>query len=69
MQALERGFSNHMTVRIPRGMADAIEKFLQTEEAAHMGFDSKADVVTAAVRHLLMEFGYFKIPLQRAKPA
>ncbi|MEM3072148.1 MAG: hypothetical protein QW172_01655 [Candidatus Bathyarchaeia archaeon] len=55
-------------MRIPRGIADAIEMFLQTKEAARMGFDSKADVVTAAVRHLLMEFGYFKIPVQQAKP-
>ncbi|MEM2963998.1 MAG: hypothetical protein QXE22_00900 [Candidatus Bathyarchaeia archaeon] len=65
---MEKGISNHMTVRIPRGIADAIEMFLQTKEAARMGFDSKADVVTAAVRHLLMEFGYFKIPVQQAKP-
>jgi len=62
MQAVEKSFSNHMTVRIPRGMADAIEKFLKTEEAARMGFDSKADVVTAAIRSLLIECGFYKLP-------
>ena len=48
----------HMTVRIPRGMTEAIEDFLKTEQAAKMGFDSKADVVATAVRRLLTEHGY-----------
>ncbi len=48
-----------MTVRIPRGMAETVEGFLNTKQAASMGFDSKADFITAAVRHLLMEYGYY----------
>ena len=50
-----------MTVRIPRGMAKAVEDFLRTEGASKMGFDSKADVVTAAIRHLLIDYGYYSI--------
>ena len=50
----------HMTVRIPKGITEAIEDFLVTEQAAKMGFDSKADVVTAAVRRLLTEYGYYE---------
>jgi hypothetical protein len=49
----------HMTVRIPRGITEAIEDFLTTDQAAKMGFDSKADVVTTAVRRLLMDYGYY----------
>jgi Arc/MetJ-type ribon-helix-helix transcriptional regulator len=51
--------NRHMTVRIPRGMTEAIKDFLKTEQAARMGFDSRADVVTAAVRKLLNECGYY----------
>ena len=51
--------NRHMTVRIPRGMTDAIKDFLKTEQAARMGFDSRADVVTAAVRKLLNECGCY----------
>lgn len=54
----------HMTVRIPRSMAMEVERFLKTEQAAKMGFDSKADVVTAAIRKLLMDYGYYR-PIQR----
>ena len=49
----------HMTVRIPKGMTDAIKEFLNTEQATKMGFHSRADVVTAAVRRLLNESGYY----------
>jgi hypothetical protein len=56
----EIGLKRHLTVRIPRGMAGAVEGFLKTEEAASMGFDSKADVVTAAIRQMLSEYGYYK---------
>ena len=51
--------NRHMTVRIPRGITEAIEDFLKTEQAERMGFDSKADVVTTAVRRLLTDFGYY----------
>lgn len=58
----EISLKRHMTVRIPRGIAKAIEEFLKTEQAAKMGFDSKADVVTAAIRNMLTEYGYYDIP-------
>ena len=50
----------HKTVRIPRGIVEALEDFLKTDQAAHMGFDSKADVVTEAIRSLLTECGYYQ---------
>ena len=50
----------HMTVRIPRKMAETVEDFLKTELAAKMGFISKADVVTTAVRNLLTTYGYYE---------
>ena len=34
---------------------------MQTEQAARMGYDSKADVVTAALRQLLMDYGLYNI--------
>ena len=49
----------HMTVRIPKGLTNAIGEFLQTEEASKMGYHSRAAVVTAAVRNLLKEYGYY----------
>ncbi len=55
----ERKLDRHITVRIPRSVASAVSEFLETNEAARMGFDSKADVVTAAIRNLLTEYGYF----------
>jgi hypothetical protein len=57
----------HMTVRIPRGIVEAVDGFLKTEQATRMGFDSKADVVTAAIRNLLSEYGYYKIPPKKEK--
>jgi hypothetical protein len=58
----EISLKRHMTVRIPRGIAKAIEEFIKTEQAAKMGFDSKADVVTAAIRTMLTEYGYYDPP-------
>jgi len=55
----EISITGHKTVRIPRGITEAVEGFLKTDQAAKMGFDSKADVVTAAVRELLMEYNYY----------
>lgn len=46
-------------------MADAVEDFLKTDEAKKMGFDSKADVVTAAVRELLVKYGFYKMPAKK----
>lgn len=45
----------HRTVRIPVGMVQAIEEFLKTLEANRLGYDSRADVVTAAIREFLKE--------------
>jgi len=54
-----------MTVRMPREMAHAVEDFLKTEEAKKLGFDSKADVVTAGVRDLLVKYGFYKLPAKK----
>ena len=56
---VERKVDRHITVRIPRSVASAVDGFLETDEAAKMGFDSKADVVTAAIRNLLIEYGFY----------
>ena len=45
--------SNWTSVKIPAGLADSIERFLETAKARELGYISKADVVTAAVRQLL----------------
>lgn len=55
------GLKRHMTVRIPSGISDSVEGFLKTEQARRMGFDSRADVVTAALRRILMEYGYYSL--------
>jgi Arc/MetJ-type ribon-helix-helix transcriptional regulator len=57
----------HMTVRIPRGITEAIEDFLNSDQASKMGFDSKADVVTTAVRRLLMEYGYYSTNIEHER--
>lgn len=69
MQVIGKNYNNHMTVRVPRSMTEAIEEFLSTVEAGRMGFDSKADVVTAAIRHLLTEYGYYKLPIRHEENA
>lgn len=48
------------TVRIPKPMVHAIEEFLKTEKAKEMGYTYKVDVVTDAVRNLLIKHGYYK---------
>ena len=48
------------TVRIPAAMADAVENFLDTDRAKGMGFRYKIDVITAAVRDLLIKYGYYE---------
>lgn len=50
-----------MTVRIPRGLTEAIKDFLDSEQARRMGYDSRADVVTEGVRRLLTDFGFFPL--------
>jgi len=56
---MNQNVSNQKTVRIPRKMLEAIDRFLDTEVAEEMGFDSKSDVVTAAVREFLCKFGCY----------
>ena len=48
------------TVRIPAAMADAVKNFLDTDRAKSMGFRYKIDVITAAVRDLLIKYGYYE---------
>lgn len=50
----------YRTVRILGNMVDAIEEFLQTEDAKRMGFVSKSAVVTTAVRELLIKYGHLR---------
>jgi hypothetical protein len=61
----EVSLKRHATVRVPKGIVEALEDFLKTEQAARMGFDSKADVVTAAIRNLLIEYGFYQIPQRK----
>ena len=65
----EVSLKRHMTVRIPRGIAEAVEGFLKTEQAARMGYDSKSDVVTAAIRKMLTDYGYYQIQRREVKKA
>jgi len=55
----EISLKRHMTVQIPKGINDAIEDFLKTEQAAKMGFNTKSDLITTAVRHVLTQYGYY----------
>ena len=48
------------TVRISRGIVEAIRKFLETPAAKEAGLDSISDVTTEAVRQLLRDYGYYK---------
>ena len=55
----EISLKRHTTVHVPRGITEAIEEFLKTEQAAKLGFNSKTDLITAAVRNLLTQYGYY----------
>ncbi|MFC1506918.1 hypothetical protein ACFLQ6_07590 [Thermoproteota archaeon] len=55
----EISLKRHMTVQVPRGITEAIEDFLKTEQAAKLGYNSKTDLITAAVRNLLTQYGYY----------
>ena len=65
---MQKAEHKHRTVRIPRGMAEALEEFLQNPEAKRMGFDSKVDVITTAVRELLTRYGFYKLPAEQPSP-
>ena len=51
--------SRHKTVRIPVGLHGAIEDFLRTATARRMGYRHKSDVVTSAVRRLLIGYNFY----------
>jgi hypothetical protein len=55
----EISLKRHMTVQLPRGIIEAIEDFLKTEQAAKLGFNSKTELITEAVRNMLMQYGYY----------
>jgi hypothetical protein len=55
----EISLKRHMAVQVPRGITEAIEDFLKTEQAAKLGYNSKAELITAAVRNLLTQYGYY----------
>jgi hypothetical protein len=59
----------HRTVRIPLGLDEALEAFLKTPQAWQMGFRHKADVVTEAVRQLLINYDYYRMSLPRGAAA
>lgn len=54
--------SKHATVRIPKDLLTAIEKFLETKEAKEMGYIYITDIVTEAVREFLKTKGYYPLP-------
>jgi len=43
------------TVRIPKSLSEEVEKFLQTDIAKRMGYNSKAQFVIDAVREYLLK--------------
>lgn len=45
------------SVRIPKGLSEEIEKFLKTEAARRLGYNSKAQLVVDAVREYLAKIG------------
>ncbi len=47
-------------IRIPEGLDEAIIEFLQTEKAKRSGFRYKGDVVQAAVRDMLIRYGFIE---------
>jgi hypothetical protein len=55
----EISLSRYMTVQIPRGINEAIEDFLRTRQASRMGFNSKTELITEAVRNMLTQYGYY----------
>lgn len=59
--------SKHATIRVPKAMSEAMEEFLKTDLAKKMGYLYKVDLVTAAIRELLLKYGFYNLP--EAKPA
>ena len=48
------------SVKISKGLVEAIDKFLETELAWEMGFHSRADIIAVAVREFLAKHGYYR---------
>ena len=48
------------TVKIPEGLLDTVGKFVDSPKAKALGLDSKADVVTEAVKELLRKYDFIK---------
>ncbi len=59
VKTVKKNKKNHMTVSIPKSVDAEVERFLKTEIAFSMGFDSKADIVTTAIRNLLLKYGQY----------
>lgn len=49
--------SKHQTIRIAKGLAEAVEEFLETDLAKNLGFNHKSDVATSAIQELLTKYG------------
>ena len=47
-------------VRIPKGILDVIDEFIETEQAKRLGLDSKSDVVSEAAREFLKKYRILK---------
>ena len=47
-------------MRIPLGIVESIQDFMETDKAFKMGLDSRADIVTVAVRDFLIKHGFFE---------
>ena len=59
--------TKHRTVRITLDLVKAVEAFIKTEVGKSAGFDSRSDVVTAGVRSILKEYGYYKLLKRKAE--
>ncbi len=49
------------TIRISKGLKDALARYLKTEDAKDRGLDSQTELVNEAVRHLLQRYGFLRI--------
>lgn len=54
--------SKHATVRIPKGLMEAVKTFLETDLAKRMGYCHRVDVVTDGTRQLLEKCDFYKSP-------
>lgn len=61
----EVSLKRHMTVQIPKGINDAMEDFLKTAQAEKMGFNTKSDLITTAVRNVLTQYGHYDRYLEK----